>query len=182
MATRVAQWIECWPLNQRVESPYSVEDFFCLFLYTRWRRVVLCRALCRDVRLSVFLCPLHNSDTVQDIFMKLGSNVNHHQTMCREQEPTLNLHFSRNYGPLKCFLRKSCPLYYFDTVQNIYMKLCRNIKPSSDDVQRTGTDTQPNFSRNYAHLKFCPFEIFLRENRVCSITLIPSKKKIVSAL
>ena len=43
-----------------------------------------------SVRLSVrplsvnFSCPLHNSDTVQDIFMKLGTNINHHQTMCRE--------------------------------------------------------------------------------------------------
>ena len=47
-----------------------------------------------SVRLSVnFSCPLHNSDTVQDIFMKLGTNINHHQTMCGEQEPTLHLHF-----------------------------------------------------------------------------------------
>ena len=51
-----------------------------------------------------FSCPLHNSDTVQDIFMKFGTNINHHQTMCREQEPTLRLHFSRKYGPLKFFL------------------------------------------------------------------------------
>ena len=43
-------------------------------------------------------------DTVQDIFMKLGTNVNHHQTMCWEQEPTLHLHFLWNYGPLKFFL------------------------------------------------------------------------------
>ena len=47
--------------------------------------------------------------------------------MCREEEPTLNLHFLRNYGPLKIFLQKSCPLYNFNTVQNIFMKLCRNI-------------------------------------------------------
>ena len=57
-----------------------------------------------SVRPSVnFSCSLHNSDTVQDIVMKLGTNINH-QTMCREQEPTLHLHFLRNYGPLKFFL------------------------------------------------------------------------------
>ena len=50
-----------------------------------------------------FLCPLHNSDTVQDIFMKLGTNINHHQTMCREQEPQLHLYFLPNYGPLNFF-------------------------------------------------------------------------------
>ena len=61
-----------------------------------------------SVRMSVcpfvnFSCPLHNSDTVQDIFMKLGTNINHHQSMCREQEPTLHLHFLWNYGPLNFF-------------------------------------------------------------------------------
>ena len=67
-------------------------------LYARRRRVVLYRALrpsvCLFVHPSVnFSCPLHNSDTVQDTFMKLGTNINHYQTMCREQEPTLHLHF-----------------------------------------------------------------------------------------
>ena len=98
------------------------------FLYVRRRRVVLCRAVrpsvrpsvCLSVRPSVglsvrpsvrpsarpsvnFLCPLHTSVTVQEIFMKLGTNINHRQTMCREQKPTLHLHFLRNYGPLKFF-------------------------------------------------------------------------------
>ena len=44
-------------------------------------------------------CLLRNSDTVQDVFMKLGTNVNHYQTMCKEQEPTLYLQFLRNYVP-----------------------------------------------------------------------------------
>ena len=44
-----------------------------------------------SVRLSVcpsvnFSCPLHNSDTIQDTFMKPSTNVNHQQTMCREGE------------------------------------------------------------------------------------------------
>ena len=102
------------------------------FLYASLRWVVLCPALHPSVRRSIcpsinFSCPLHNSDTVQDIFMKLDTNINHHQTMCREQEPELRLHFLRNYSPLKFFWWKSCPLNNFDTVQNIFMKLCSNI-------------------------------------------------------
>ena len=70
-----------------------------------------------------FSCPFHNSDTIPDIFMKLGTNVNHHQTMCREQDPKLHLHF---YGTILLFqisLLKSCPFYNFNTVENIFMKL-----------------------------------------------------------
>ena len=29
--------------------------------------------------------PLHNYDTVRDVFAKLSTNINHHQKMCREQ-------------------------------------------------------------------------------------------------
>ena len=29
-------------------------------------------------------CPLHNFDTVQDNFTKLGTNIKHDQTTCRE--------------------------------------------------------------------------------------------------
>ena len=53
-----------------------------------------------------FSCPLCYSDTVKDIFMKLGTNVNHHQTMCREQEPTLHLHFTE-FCPFDFFSYKS---------------------------------------------------------------------------
>ena len=55
----------------------------------------VCLSICPSVNFS---CPLHKSVTVQDIFMKLGKNINHHQTMCREQEPTLHLHFYRIMG------------------------------------------------------------------------------------
>ena len=75
-----------------------------IFLYARQRGVVLCGSLRLYGHPSVnFSCPLHNSDTVQDIFMKLDKNINHHQMMCREQELALHLHFLRNYGPLKFF-------------------------------------------------------------------------------
>ena len=79
------------------------------FLYAHRRQVLLCLALCPSICPSIcpsvnFLCPLRNSDTIEDIFMKLGTNIKHHQTMCREQESTLHLHFLRNCGPLKLFL------------------------------------------------------------------------------
>ena len=32
-------------------------------------------------------CPIFNSNTVENIFMKLGTNINHHLPMCREKEP-----------------------------------------------------------------------------------------------
>ena len=52
-------------------------------------RIMLCPpSVCPSVD---FPCPLHNSDTVQDIFMKHGTNINYHQTMYREQESTLHL-------------------------------------------------------------------------------------------
>ena len=56
----------------------------------------------------------------------LGTNINHHQTMCKERRTDTSLTFLRSYGPLKIFLWKSCPLYNFDTNMNIFMKLCTN--------------------------------------------------------
>ena len=77
---------------------------FETFLYSRPREVILCHALRPSICLSVnFLCPLHNSDTLRDIFMKLGTSINHHQMICREQESTIHLHFLWNYGSLKFF-------------------------------------------------------------------------------
>ena len=45
-------------------------------------------------------CPVHNFDTVRDNFTKLGTNVKHDQTTCRDQQPSLHIHFLRNYSPL----------------------------------------------------------------------------------
>ena len=59
---------------------------------------VLCYTLrsfeCLSIRLSVrpsvrpsavdHSCPLHNFDTVRDNFMKLGTNIKHDQTTCRD--------------------------------------------------------------------------------------------------
>ena len=39
------------------------------------------------------LFPLYNFKTAKDIFMKLGTNIKHHQTMCRAQESLLYSQF-----------------------------------------------------------------------------------------
>ena len=69
-------------------------------------------------------CPLYNINTVENILVNLCTHINNHQTMYREKEPYLHLHLLRNYAPLKIFLGKSCPLYNFNTVKNIFMKQC----------------------------------------------------------
>ena len=62
------------------------------------RHIVFPRASVRpsvrpSVRLSVCLsvrhksCPLYNLTTVKDFSMKLGTLVNHDETMCHAQEP-----------------------------------------------------------------------------------------------
>ena len=115
----------------------------------------ICLSACLSVHLSVnFSCPLRNSDTIQDIFMKLGTNINHSQTKCREQEPTLHLHFLRNHGPLKFLAWKSCPLYNFDTAKNIFMKLRRNINHHQTMCREQESLLHLQFLRNYTPLKF----------------------------
>ena len=132
-------------------------------------RLFVCMSVCPDVRLlrpSVkFSYPLHNSDTVHDIFMKFCKNINHHQTMCREHEPILCLYFLRNYGPLNFFWWKSCPLHNFDTVQNIFMKLCGNINHHPTMCRELVPKLCLYFLRNYGPLNFfwwksCPLHNF----------------------
>ena len=125
-------------------------------------RLSVCPSICPSINFS---CLLHNSITLQHIFMNLGTNMTHHQTMCREQEPHSTYIFRGNNGPLKFFLRKLCLLYSFETSQNIFMKLCKNI---NHHVQRKRTSTPHTF-----FTELYPFEIFSYENRVSSITLIP---------
>ena len=61
---------------------------FVLFIRpSKTGRIMSCPPSFRlPFRLSViyFSCALHNSDTIQDIFMILGTNINHYQTICRE--------------------------------------------------------------------------------------------------
>ena len=46
----------------------------------------VCPSVCPSVRPSAVehSCPGHNFDTVGDNFMKLGTNINHDQTTCRD--------------------------------------------------------------------------------------------------
>ena len=73
----------------------SKNDNFSYFLCPATKSGgVLCYTLrtfeCPPVRPSVrpsaldHSCPLYNSDTVQDNFTKLGTNVKHDQTTCRD--------------------------------------------------------------------------------------------------
>ena len=80
-----------------------------------------------------FSCPLRNCNTIQGIFMKLGTNVNHHQMMCKEQEPKLHLHFMENHV-------RSITLEYFHETWYKY-------KPPSDNVQRKRTNSTHIFYR-----------------------------------
>ena len=45
----------------------------------------VCLSVCPSVRHKS--CPLYNLKTVKDFSMKLGTLVNHDETMCRAQEP-----------------------------------------------------------------------------------------------
>ena len=49
----------------------------------------VCPSVCLSVCLSVRhkSCPLYNLKTVKDFSMKLGTLVNHDETMCHAQEP-----------------------------------------------------------------------------------------------
>lgn len=38
----------------------------------------------------------HNFETVEHMFTNFGTYINHHQTVCKEQEPYLHLYFSWN--------------------------------------------------------------------------------------
>ena len=66
-----------------------------------------------SVRLSVnFSCPLHNSDIVQDSFMKLRTNINHYQTM-RKNKNRHSTYIFMELWPFQVFLMKIMSALYF---------------------------------------------------------------------
>ena len=91
--------------------------------------------------------------------MKLCTNINRHKTICREQELLFQLHFLRNYAPLKFLLSKSYPLYNlntidnFDTIESIFMKLYTNI--NHNQMMCKKKRTPPTF-----FTELCPFDFF----------------------
>ena len=68
-------------------------------------------SVCPSVRPSAVehSCPVHNFDTVRDNFTKLGRNIKHgtklgrnikhDQMTCRDQQPSLHLHFFAELFP-----------------------------------------------------------------------------------
>ena len=72
--------------------------YFCLFIfYAPPQKVAgyyvipsellsICPSVCPSVRPSAVdhSCPVHNFDTVRDNFTKLGRNVKHNQTTCKD--------------------------------------------------------------------------------------------------
>ena len=73
------------------------------------RHIVFPIVACPSVRPAVKNRP-NNSESVEDIYIKFGTNVKHLQTMCREKEWLLHLHlFLQNYAPLKLFVRILSP-------------------------------------------------------------------------
>ena len=83
---------------------------------------------------TMYLCPLNNSDTVRDIFMKLHTNVKHDR---RHAE-----HMNHNYGlpsfgvialwiwniAISSNSIYSCPLCKVKTIWDIFMKSHTNVK------------------------------------------------------
>ena len=57
----------------------------------------VCPSVCLSVRPSAVhhSCPLHNFVTVGDNFTKLGTNIKHDQTTCRDKQRSVHLHFCR---------------------------------------------------------------------------------------
>ena len=49
---------------------------------------------------TTYLCPLCNIKTIWDIFMKLHTNVKHHETKCKTQESQLWIAYFWSYCPL----------------------------------------------------------------------------------
>ena len=71
-------------------------------------------------------CLLRNSGIV--IFMKLGTYINYHQTICREQELTLHLHFypqPKNSGDIAMSLQPSV------VYPSVRMSICKHFHVGS---------------------------------------------------
>ena len=84
----------CTKFIQRV---LRIVIFMCLLFYAPPQKVAgyyvipsellsVCPSVCPSVHPSAVdhSCPLHNFDTVRDNFTKLGTNIKHDQTTCRD--------------------------------------------------------------------------------------------------
>ena len=122
----------CLYFYQRVDCKnhfhlyFNVPCFFSLIICpSKTGRTMSChQSVCPSVNFS---CPFHNSDTVRDIFMKVWYKYKPPSDDVQRTRTDTPPSFLRNYGLLKFFLRKSCPLYNLDTLENVFKKLCTNV-------------------------------------------------------
>ena len=116
------------------------------WLIMSWLRPSVCPSI-------NFSCTLHNSDTVKDIFMKLDTNIDHHQMTCREQKFETPSTVFEEWCPFGIFWWKSCPLYNCNTIRNIFMKLGTNIKHEHTMWGKRTVTPPGSFLWNYVSLK-----------------------------
>ena len=73
-------------------------------------------------------CPLCNLNTLWNILMILGRNVDQDEMTCRIQDWQLWLSYVWSYRPLFSLKKISCPLCNSNTLWNISMVLGRNVE------------------------------------------------------
>ena len=80
-----------------------------------------------DSDYALISCPLCKSNSLWNIFMILGRNVEQDETMCYVQEGQLWLSYFCSYSP-SCLNLFLCPLCNTNTLRNILMILARNVE------------------------------------------------------
>ena len=81
---------------------------------------------CRRRRQTSY--PLCNLNTLWNILMILGRNVDQEEVTCHIQDWQLWLSYFRSYHPLFYLKKISCPLYNSNTLWNILIVLSRNVE------------------------------------------------------
>ena len=104
-------------------------------------------------------CPLYNFNTVENIFIKLVQIKTTIRRCAENKNRNSTYIFLKNYAPLKFLLWKSCPLYNFNTVENIFIKLVQiktTIRRCAENKNRNSTYI---FLKNYAPFENFPLKI-----------------------
>ena len=125
-------------------------------------------SVCPSLRPSdIHSCPLHIFDTVRDDFTKLGTNVKHDQTTCRDKQQSLHLHFG-GIIPL-------CNFQCRNRVRSITLIPFEIISQNLVQIYSM-TRRRAEINNGHSTYIFCgiiPLCNFQYRNRVHSITLIP---------
>ena len=96
---------------------------YCFWDGSRGRR---CQRLRRHRRKTS--CPHYNLNTLWNILMILGRNVDQEETACHIQDCQLWLSYFRSYHPLFYLKKISCPLCNSNTLWSISTILGRNVE------------------------------------------------------